>query len=265
MRRLTRRTTVALVGGALAVALLAPPVDGARATWSAGQAVYDHLMTPPTLDTGRMPVLEVPPASDASVHRFLQVEKDGKPVTWSQCHPVRYRVDMKGAPDDFDVTIIDEAIRMVAKPTGLTFEEVGFINVGEPLTEFEFDPIEFEPPLIIGWDSDPRRRKAIEDAAGVAMPRGIEDIGGRLWWTSGEIILDADYFGRFDELYGLRRRPMARSIIAHELGHILGLDHVDHAGELMYHFEEDAITPLSFGPGDLAGLRRLGQGGCPRW
>ena len=50
-----------------------------------------------------------------------------------------------------------------------------------------------------------------------------------------------------------------RAIVLHELGHIVGLAHVDDPHELMY---GDNIGMTDFGPGDLTGLARLGQGAC---
>ena len=50
------------------------------------------------------------------------------------------------------------------------------------------------------------------------------------------------------------------SILLHELGHLVGLDHVDDWTELMHGGGEPNI--IDFGPGDLTGLARLGQGEC---
>jgi predicted Zn-dependent protease len=43
-------------------------------------------------------------------------------------------------------------------------------------------------------------------------------------------------------------------ILAHELGHVLGLDHVDDVDELM---NAEYSGQSGFGPGDREGLRRL--------
>ena len=48
-------------------------------------------------------------------------------------------------------------------------------------------------------------------------------------------------------------------MLLHELGHVLGLDHVDNADELM---NDDNLGLTAYGPGDLAGLRQLGNGPC---
>ncbi len=49
-------------------------------------------------------------------------------------------------------------------------------------------------------------------------------------------------------------------MILHELVHVVGLAHVDDPTELMHPESQDGVTAL--GPGDRAGLARLGQGPC---
>lgn len=49
-------------------------------------------------------------------------------------------------------------------------------------------------------------------------------------------------------------------MLDHELAHVLGLGHVDTPGELMMPVN---TGQTHFGPGDLAGLARLGAIPCP--
>jgi hypothetical protein len=51
----------------------------------------------------------------------------------------------------------------------------------------------------------------------------------------------------------------ARAIVMHELGHVVGLAHVDDPAQLM---NADNVGLTNFGPGDLAGLALLGKGRC---
>lgn len=47
----------------------------------------------------------------------------------------------------------------------------------------------------------------------------------------------------------------------HELGHLVGLDHVADPTQLMYS-EGGPSQASDWGNGDLAGLNQLGSGGC---
>ncbi|HEY0889152.1 MAG TPA: matrixin family metalloprotease [Nocardioides sp.] len=51
----------------------------------------------------------------------------------------------------------------------------------------------------------------------------------------------------------------AQAVVMHELGHVLGLDHVPDPGELMH---DENTGRVDFGPGDLEGLARLGATEC---
>jgi hypothetical protein len=48
-------------------------------------------------------------------------------------------------------------------------------------------------------------------------------------------------------------------VVLHELGHLVGLDHVRDRGELMFPTANDVV---GYGPGDLQGLAALGRGAC---
>ena len=55
------------------------------------------------------------------------------------------------------------------------------------------------------------------------------------------------------------RRKYVQAVVMHELGHGLGLDHVDDRKQLMY---QDNVGLTELGPGDRRGLALLGQGKC---
>ena len=53
------------------------------------------------------------------------------------------------------------------------------------------------------------------------------------------------------------------SVLLHELGHIMGLDHVHDPDQLMYSGRHPNVFLHDYGTGDLEGLRRLGMdAGC---
>lgn len=82
--------------------------------------------------------------------------------------------------------------------------------------------------------------------------------GGPQVVVSGAVSLDAAQIrARLAEPAG---GAIARAAILHELGHVVGLAHVNGPTQLMYPEVQHLLA--DFGPGDLAGLSRLGTGEC---
>ena len=76
---------------------------------------------------------------------------------------------------------------------------------------------------------------------------------------SGGLVLDASDLGvMLNEPGGTEA---VRAVIQHELGHVMGLDHVSDPRELMYTEGSPAQT-TNWGPGDRRGLHELGSGAC---
>ena len=167
---------------------------------------------------------------DQGTYAFVAVQPgSGEPVTYPSCQTITYVVnDQNSVPDGG--RLIDEAVRRVSAATGLRFASAG----------------ETEVPTGQG-----------SATVGVGGSRWTvrEDTGLR-YFVSGEISLDARDLAATLEARG---PGSVRAVIMHELGHVVGLDHVNDSHELM---NAKNIGKDDFGPGDLAGLRRLGQGGC---
>ena len=77
-------------------------------------------------------------------------------------------------------------------------------------------------------------------------------------WVSGTVNLDGPAFTE------VLTRPdngwwQAQAIVLHELGHLVGLNHVNDTSRLMAPRNNGQ---LMFATGDLEGLRRLGVGPC---
>ncbi|WP_341928276.1 matrixin family metalloprotease [Nocardioides psychrotolerans] len=174
------------------------------------------------------------------------------PVTWSSCHPVTYVVNPAHAPAGW-VDLVASAVDEVAEATGLDFAYLGTTS-DRAFNRSVRSPTDFEP-VLIGW-AMPQEISDLEGTvAGVAGPDSIT-VDGHTTYVTGKVILDAESYARL-EADG--DEGGARAILMHELGHVMGLAHVDDAGELMH---EDNIGRETFGPGDLQGLAVLGAGRC---
>lgn len=77
-------------------------------------------------------------------------------------------------------------------------------------------------------------------------------------YVSGQVELDAAKLTRMMTHPG--GRDMARGVIEHELGHLVGLAHVNDSTQLMYASVSPGVT--DYAAGDLTGLSALGRGPC---
>ncbi len=203
--------------------------------------------SPKAGDTGTSRVLDEQTAPDAGTKKFIMLQSDHQtPVTFDPCVPIDVEINYWNAPEN-GRALIEEAITEVESLTGLKFKVLG-----ETDREVEFDRIfSGKQPVLISWTDRWQVPDLKGDVLGVAgaQPAVYEDW---YWYISGQVALDGkDLKGMPDE--------MARSVIMHELGHLVGLDHVDSEEELMYPM---AIGRTSFGSGDRSGLAELGAGKC---
>jgi hypothetical protein len=77
-------------------------------------------------------------------------------------------------------------------------------------------------------------------------------------YVSGAVELDAGKLT--SELHRHEGKRAVRAVVLHELGHLVGLDHVTAANQLMYPQSQPGV--VDFGAGDLTGLAALGRGTC---
>jgi len=100
--------------------------------------------------------------------------------------------------------------------------------------------------------------------SGYAGLGGGEPVGGSgrgsLRYVTGMVLLNRDYLGQAARWQGGPQR--VRAVILHELGHLVGLDHVDDPHELMY--PRPTVLGDDFADGDRRGLAALSSGPCFR-
>jgi Matrixin len=58
----------------------------------------------------------------------------------------------------------------------------------------------------------------------------------------------------------VKAEDIGRVIVLHELGHLVGLGHVEDPTQVMYPSSSYEVTSLA--PGDINGLAKLGRGDC---
>jgi hypothetical protein len=193
-------------------------------------------------------------AEGDGVYAFVATQPGStEPVSWNPCRPIRYVVNPDGAPDTWP-TLVGDSIAAISAATGFRFEDTGTSE------ERDFDDrtegLGRPQPVLIGWADAEEIPRLAGDVAGLGGSTYVERAGRRTYIT-GSIALDSDLFAELAREDG--GEDLMRAIITHELGHVVGLDHVRDPNELMF---VDNVGQTELGPGDLEGLARLGAVDC---
>jgi hypothetical protein len=110
--------------------------------------------------------------------------------------------------------------------------------------------------VLITWETAQENTELIRNA-GLAGSMSVALPGGPRVYVTGTVVLDAEDFREMLAWPG--GEELARAVVLHEFGHLVGLDHVDDATQLMY---PTTSATLDFAAGDLTGLVQLGRGEC---
>ncbi|PVG81778.1 hypothetical protein DDE18_17580 [Nocardioides gansuensis] len=193
--------------------------------------------------------------------RFLRTQSgragsaDGEPVGYDPCTPIEYAVNPAGAPDGWS-ELIETGIEHTEWATGLDFQYVGETEL-RPFNDLQHDFIAAkDQPVVIGFGDASEFPGLADDVAGIGGSVAFTGGGagpGRTYFTTGSIALDVDIFT--DDAHPAE----LQAIVDHELGHVVGLDHVDSPAELMH---ATNLGRTTYGEGDLEGLARLGSLPC---
>ena len=185
---------------------------------------------------------------------------DGQPVRWDPCTPIELVVAPEGAYPGF-VEDVETALAEVRELTGLD------VRVGDEVDERPDAQRSLHQPRVYGdrWApvlvafAAPHENglPLLDVDHGLAAPVALGPPGERVY-VSGQVILNAER----DELipgHGDRGTSWG-AILRHELGHLLGLGHVDDPDQLMHPHPVPGV--VRWGEGDRRGLAALGSGSC---
>ncbi len=241
--------TAGLSGLALAAGLaggwLLPPAGAAAAG-----------LPPVPADAASSPlgVPQVPPHGSGG-YAFLVADDAGAPVLFDPCRPVHW-VEAPGPVPPGGREVVRRAFAELSRHTGLRFVEDGTTDERPAESRPLVQPARYGDrwaPVLVAWSTEADAPRLAGRVAGYAGP-AVADDGGRLL-VSGQVVLDAADLAHPG---GSGVTAFAYYAVLHELGHLVGLAHVDQPAQLMY-AQGHIAAPA---PGDLRGLAAAGSGPC---
>ena len=199
------------------------------------------------------------------------------PSRWDTCTPVVWRVDFTGLTHQhgrpaLEVDRLRSAFATIGQESGVRFVYGGRARL-HPSADGSG-----------GVDTSPGTDIAISYAAqrdrsgyrsplftgtygvlgvGGAWSRRAATVGGTTGFrrSTGSLLMNALYTVHYQNPRAARREHAAgdplRSVYLHELGHVMGLDHVTHDRMQIMYPQLQRDVPDRFGAGDLAGLHRM--------
>jgi len=251
-------TLVAILLGGLAVAsLLRGPSD------TRDDAAGTLSPTSPTVSVAPSPSPSARPKVDGAFK--FQKRVGGEPVRWNPCDEITYAVNTAGATSSIR-SDLREALARVTRATGIEFRSFGTTRETffRAYRRMRYESVIGRTELIMIWvDHDGYRgilQQLQDPRPSIAFAKAMAGVTvDQDQYFGGIIVMDAEATAR----RGFTDRYTDGSVLLHELGHIMGLDHVKDPDQLMYSGRFPTFGLHDFGPGDLEGLRRLGiDAGC---
>ena len=252
-----------LIGGAVTWAMFAPEGSGRYDVLSGEWSSKD--VPSQSKESKDKPIGQpapIPGLDDRYV--YIEMQRGGKkPVAYDPCRPIHYVTNTRTMPAG-DSALVGQAIAEASRVTGLVFIDDGPTDEVPTLERAGYDPERYGDkwsPVLISWTDPTEVPRLAGPTVGLGGSLRLETTGPtgfekpKSVYVTGTISLDGPQFA------GISSSLVATkvAIIKHELGHLLGLNHVDDSTQLMYKEQKDVVT---YGNGDLNGLAQLGAGDC---
>ncbi|WP_426595483.1 matrixin family metalloprotease [Cellulomonas sp. McL0617] len=244
------------------LAVMALLVAASTAVGGRWWSIEQNVAPPAGYEESATPLGSPPAATMVATgnHAFAAMQPDGiGPVAWSPCRPIHYVVRAEGGPPN-GAELIATAVARMSAASGLVFVDDGLTQEAPRLDRDAYEPELYGKrwaPVLVAWSTPDETPSLAGDTVGIGGSAPVTRNGLAVYVT-GSVTLDAP------DLTGILATPdgtdAALGVITHELGHVVGLDHVDDPAQLMNPRATPSVSTLQ--QGDLAGLAELGTGAC---
>lgn len=239
---------------------------------SAGTAARPGFPTP-GVEVAEAPLGDAAPAPAGPDHYRFKLVQAGDaadpaadPVTWDPCRPIHYATS--GVAPVQGQEILASAFRRLHDLTGFTLVNDGPTSEPPDHRRAPFQPDRYGDrwaPILVAWTTPAEVPDLAGQTIGVGGSIATSGPSGRATYVTGILFLDRPQIEAqlADTAIGgtsVSRRDQIRAVMLHEIGHIVGLDHVGDPDQLMYPIARPTLT--DFAAGDLRGLHRLATGPC---
>ncbi|WP_421734925.1 matrixin family metalloprotease [Cellulomonas sp.] len=192
---------------------------------------------------------------------YMALQDDrATPIAYDPCRPIHYVTRPDAAPEDGQQLITD-ALARISLATGLQFVDDGTTTEApSPMREpYQLDRYgDRWAPVLFSWSSPREDATLAGFVAGAAGSAPVSLGDGPDVYVTGQVMLDAPQLAEAATHPG--GDVLARATVLHEVGHLVGLGHVEDTTQLMFPEAQEGVTDL--GAGDLTGLAELGRGAC---
>ncbi len=184
----------------------------------------------------------------------------GQLERYDPCRPIHYVIRDENTPPGADL-LVQQAVAAVSKATGLQFINDGSTTEKPALNRKAYQPSRYGDrwaPVLIAWTTPteiPKLQGAVAGWGGSeSFALSAHDAPA---FVTGIAYLDTAQLTQMQsEPHG---NVFVRAVIEHELGHVVGLNHVTDPAQLMYPVGRGQT---GYGAGDLRGLAIAGSGAC---
>ena len=198
------------------------------------------------------------PVTTSGSHAFM-FDEGSEPIRYDPCRRLEWVLNREGMPAGAEV-LVHEAVASVQEATGLEFSYQG--TTTEPAS-FDREVIQERygdgfAPIIVGFATESENPELSGSVTGIGGSSAVYGAyGEEQYLRAGIVVLDSEDLNSL--LFSIGGADLVRAVIEHELAHVVGLAHVQDAGELM---NESNTRLTEWGPGDRQGLAILGAGPC---